>query len=231
MGEYTMVVSAADGSGAHSELVRNDFVVVSRLKNGILDSFARTKSYDSGIFEDVGTADWFSLNTALVYELGLMNGVDGEHFDPSGNVTLAQAVTLAARIHSAYNDKTIRTAKASELWYQPYVDYVKSNKLLAFEPGSYDGYISRAQFVSLLANSVKSADLQTISVIDDGAVPDVKMTDTYAEEIYRFYRAGVLTGSDTYGSFYPYAHISRAEAAAIITRIVCPEMRTPISLD
>ena len=231
VGEYTLVVSAADGSGAHSELARNDFAVVSKLKNGILDSFARTKSYESGIFEDVDTADWFSLNAALVYELGLMNGVDGDHFDPGGNVTLAQAVTLAARIHSTYNDKTIRAAKASELWYQPYVDYVKSNKLLPFEITDYDGYVSRAQFASLLANSVKSADLQTISVIADGAIPDVDMTDTYAEDIYRFYRAGVLTGSDAYGSFYPYAHISRAEAAAIITRIVCPEMRTSISLD
>ncbi len=231
VGEYTLVVSAADGSGAHSELARNDFVVVSNLKNGLIDSFARSKSYTGDTFEDVGTADWYNLNAALVYELGLMNGVDGQHFDPSGNVTIAQAVTLAARIHSTYNDKTVRTAKSSELWYQPYADYAKSNKLLPFEITDYDGYVSREQFASLLANSVKSADLQPISVIADNAIPDVKLTDTHAEAIYRFYRAGVLTGSDAYGSFYPYSHISRAEAAAIITRIVCPELRTPITLD
>ena len=231
VGAYILKISAADGSGAHSELLRQPFNVVSPLDDGILGSLDKCDTYADGRFEDVCSADWYSLNAALVYELGLMNGVDETHFDPSGSVTFAQAVTLAARIHSSYYDKTVRSAKSGEEWYQPYVDYASQNKLMPFDINDYSQLVSREQFVMLLAQVVSDVDLQPINILGDNAIPDVKSTDACAEAVYRFYRAGVLTGSDIYGTFYPYSHISRAEAAAIITRIVSPSLRATVQID
>lgn len=56
-----------------------------------------------GGFADVDAADWFAPYVDVCVEAGLMNGVGEGRFDPQGTVTLAQAVTLAARIHHIKN--------------------------------------------------------------------------------------------------------------------------------
>ncbi len=43
--------------------------------------------------------------------------------------------------------------------------------------------------------------------------------------ILRLYRAGVLSGSDALGTFHPDRPISRAETAAIVSRVAQPGRR------
>lgn len=57
----------------------------------------------AGGFTDVDAADWFAPYVDVCVKAGLMNGVGEGRFDPQGTVTLAQAVTLAARIHNIKN--------------------------------------------------------------------------------------------------------------------------------
>ena len=64
--------------------------------------------------------------------------------------------------------------------------------------------------------------------VADGAIPDVYRSDT---AIYQLYRAGVFTGSDMSGTFRPNASISRAEAAAVLVRMVDPNSRMRIELN
>lgn len=54
-------------------------------------------------FVDVVPGDWFAPYVDVCVEAGLMKGVGGGRFDPQGTVTLAQAATLAARIHHIKN--------------------------------------------------------------------------------------------------------------------------------
>lgn len=56
--------------------------------------------------------------------------------------------------------------------------------------------------------------------MDDGAIPDVDVTDTYGTEIYTLYRAGILVGNDAYGTFTPSTYITRGAVATIIARMV-----------
>lgn len=55
-------------------------------------------------------------------------------------------------------------------------------------------------------------------------------TESKYTAVYRLYRAGVLTGSDEYGTFNPGSGIVRSEAAAIISRTVEPALRKTFSL-
>jgi phosphoribosylamine-glycine ligase len=84
--------------------------------------------------------------------------------------------------------------------------------------------------MKILAESIDSVDLEAINIVDDGAIPDVDMSADYADAVYLLYRAGVLTGSDSMGTFAPKSVISRAEAAAVITRIIDPTLRTSVEL-
>jgi hypothetical protein len=55
--------------------------------------------------------------------------------------------------------------------------------------------------------------------------PDVTETDEYAAEIRMLYAAGVLCGNDEAGTFTGEREVTRAEAAAIITRMAQPSVR------
>ena len=58
----------------------------------------------------------------------------------------------------------------------------------------------------------------------------MKMNDTYASEIYTFYRAGILTGSDAQGTFNPDSSIKRSEVAAILIRMYDANARQAVTL-
>ena len=132
-----------------------------------------------------------------------------------------------------------------EAWYAPYVYYLYSRvwpegraiypqfPALAYEP-TYAPFIdaqtpiSRAKFVSYLFGALPESELQQLNDVQNGAIPDV----TYAEspETYLLYRAGVLTGNDSQGTFAPETYITRAHVAAIVGRMVDPSLRKTITL-
>ena len=99
-----------------------------------LSNFQKSNTYTPGQFADVPAGSWFAAGVQSAYELGLMTGTSGTAFDPSGNLTLAETVVLAARLHSIYaGDGASFTGGAT--WYQPYVDYAIQNGIMVQEPG------------------------------------------------------------------------------------------------
>ncbi len=228
-GNYVLKIEASDGSGASKVLVSKPFAVTSKIGNGLLEAFTKEKSYKDGIFTDVKKADWYRDNVALVFETGLMEGVGSKLFSPKGNVTVAEAITVASRIYSYYHGVEINTDGAS-IWYQPYVDFAAEQGIYTAATADLNKPATRAQLALMLARAVSSADLQQKNDIADNAIPDVKMTDEAAEEIYLLYRAGVLTGSDSKGSFLPNTFVARSETAAMITRIISPDLRMEVKI-
>ena len=71
------------------------------LAAGVNAAFERVNSYSNN-FSDVTDANWFYENVKTAYELGFMNGKSEGKFDPSGNVTVVEAVTMASRLHAKY---------------------------------------------------------------------------------------------------------------------------------
>ena len=61
-------------------------------------------------------------------------------------------------------------------------------------------------------------------------IPDVKTGDAFASDIYEFYRAGILTGSDAKGTFHPASSIKRSEVSAILVRMFDTASRQSITL-
>ena len=83
-----------------------------------LSNFQKSNTYTPGQFADVPAGSWYAAGVQSAYELGLMTGTSDTAFDPSGNLTLAETVVLAARLHSIYaGDGASFTGGAT--WYQP----------------------------------------------------------------------------------------------------------------
>lgn len=197
-----------------------------------LSNFEKTKNYTEGIFSDVSSEYWFSGNVASAYEYELMNGKGDGIFDPFAKMNIAETITIAVRIYYIYfNGVSIYFDDVEDgYWYDPYVNYASIQNIATDQYPDYTAPATRAQFAQILAASVDSADLEAINIVDDGAIPDVPMTADYADSVYLLYRAGVLSGSDELGTFMPDSTITRAEAAAIITRIIDPTLRKTIEL-
>ena len=64
------------------------------------------------------------------------------------------------------------------------------------------------------------------------SIPDMNSSEKDYSECLMLFRAGVLTGKDDQGNFYPAQNITRAEVAAMLNRIIDKTQRkafTPAS--
>lgn len=194
-----------------------------------LSNFQKMNSYQEGMFSDVRSTDWYCDNVKFAYEIGIMKGTSASTFNAKGNVTLAEAVTLAARLHSIYHTGTENFQQGTP-WYQCYVDYAKENGLIFGDYPNFTKEALRSDFACILSRAFPKEGLSKIN--DVGTIPDVSPDDpVYGKEVYPLYEAGILTGSGTDGKFNPGNPIRRSEAAAIISRMADESLRvktTPV---
>jgi|GEM_PF-1673538 len=194
---------------------------------GSMANFLQKNTYARGMFTDVDESKWYGFDgqkvIATVYEYGLMKGSGATTFNPLGNVTLAEAVAMAARVHKIYLTGDDTFIQGSP-WYQVYIDYALANGII--QGGDFSDYTkvaTRAQMAYIFANSLPITELTPQNTVN--SLPDVGSGTPYQAAIIALYKAGVLSGSDAAGTFKPFDPISRAEAAAIISRIAIESLR------
>lgn len=197
-----------------------------------LTNFEKWQDYSETAFVDVEPGAWYEENVSTVYEYGLMSGAGNGCFLPNNKISLAESIVIAVRIYSTYwyGYEANFDPVEDGAWYAPYVTYALEAGIFENEYPDYTTIATRAQFARILAASIDDVDLQPINLVEDGAIPDVDMNADYADAVYLLYRAGVLSGSDANGTFNPDSTISRAEVAAIVTRMVDPTLRKTIEL-
>ncbi len=194
----------------------------------------KQNEYAQGYFQDVYPNQWFTKNVASAYELGLMKGKSNRIFDPYGNVTLAEAITMACRIHSIYINgyENIPQTNGGK-WYQQYLDYAYQQDIIdwaSYHNANVGGNATRVQFAEIMAKCLPDEGFYAMNAVQDNAIPDMPVSDTSASFVYKLYRAGILSGSDVKGTFSPLSYITRAEAAAIISRVAESDNRVSFSL-
>lgn len=181
-----------------------------------LDNFTKTNTY-SNTFTDIPAGHWATSVIKTCYEYGLMNGTSANTFDPTGDLTIAQALVMACRVHEIYATGKSTLTNGSP-WYQPYVDYAIAKGIVAAgEFTEFNAKATRGEMAHIFCNALPASAIPEINYVE--YIPDVDETTPYADEIMLLYKAGILTGSDAFGTFRPDSNISRAEAAAIIARI------------
>ena len=195
-----------------------------------LKNFTKKNNYFKGVFLDVGVSGsaWYDENVKSVYQLGLMQG-DGGYFRPSDNITLAQAIAMAARLHNIYSGGSGKFSEGP-VWYSVYVNYAKKNGIITntdFDARAkgdqvYKRYATRGEMAYIFANAMPSDALPRINTVK--SIPDVFSSTRYRTQILRLYEAGIVEGSNGH-RFYPSNNVTRAEAAAIISRMAIKDLR------
>jgi len=191
--------------------------------------FEKTKEYQNN-FTDVEASQWYAEGIKTVYEYGLMDGVKADTFDTEGEVTVAQGITIAARLKSVYDGKDIPEAGAdSKNWYDKYVLYAIDNKIINKDNfKDFNRTLKSYEMVEIFANALPETVFPAINNITN--ILDVAEDNTYFKNVTLFYNAGILNGNDKYGSFYPTSTLTRKRMAVILSRIVDESQRVKFTL-
>ena len=214
-----------------SEKIRNSITCIDT--DSLTDSDTKfSTSTDYYGFLDADESAWYGSQQQgvikSVVQLGIMNGYTDGTFHPIGNITLSEAIKMAAVVHATCNNQSISfSASDGGKWYDAYLNYCVKNRIVSSdEYSSLDAYATRAQIAHIFAKA--TSDFAVVNDIDYDYIPDVSERSEYADEILALYRAGILTGDERTRAFRPSDTITRAEAAAIISRVALPTTRIKI---
>ena len=200
--------------------------------------FPPTQNYENQ-FVDITENDWFYQNVAALYNLGLTNGKnDTSHFDPFSEITIAEVITMAARLRSLYDLGESEFGASffrrdDQIWYEPYYEYLRYIGIIGTEFDEQPNTpATRAQVAHLIANVLPAElfesindDAVTVGYATGQYIRDVDDYTPYQQDIITLYRWGIVNGIDYIGSFAPNATILRSEAAAMFTRLVDSDLR------
>lgn len=180
-------------------------------------------------FSDVSPRQWYAVWVDLAYNLGLMQGVGDGAFAPGQTLTVAEVLRLAAVLESRSQKDNFHLQPVSGTpWYRSSVTYCEASGII--QPGQFDSYqrpITRAEMAQVFASTTQGRSLSQINSMSKvkAQIPDVNPEDFGADAIYALYAKGILRGTDGGLTFRPDSSLTRAEAAAIVSRMARPEQR------
>lgn len=177
-------------------------------------------------FSDVSDDAWYYPYVQTAYSFGIINGKSETIFDPNAGLTCAEAAKIAASIHrlNRYDDDGMEFQPTGENWYDTYVDYCYAAGILEdYVVFDWNKNATRAQMAYLFSRC--DTEPYYINEVPLTDIPDVDETTPFAYEILDLYNKGIAVGSNEYYAFYPDSEVKRSEAAALISRILCRDMR------
>ena len=167
---------------------------------------------------------WYYSDSQKVCDSCLMNGVSDTEFDPNGTLTRGMCATIlyrAAEEPAVNGGSTFADVKEGK-YYSGAVAWAENSGIVngktatAFDP---NGNITRAEFATMLYRYLDAEDL-ALPATREGAPADADSVAKFAKEaVDTMYRGEVVNGREN-GEFDPDDEITRAEAAAMITRLL-----------
>lgn len=230
----TTLYSGHSLTPSHQYLVaENSVASVTTTSNATVSTFGSVNTTGGifPVFSDVNEGSWYYNDVSYAVQRRLIDGRSPTIFDPESNLSICEAIKLAACMHQLYNEGEVTLSNGTPAWYDSYVSYALKNGLITHTYSNYDEKITRTEFVSIFYRAMPDSEYNAINEIADNAIPDVKVTDPNATAIYTLYRAGILNGNTPNGDFWPNDNIRRSEIAAIMTRMFESDARISITLN
>lgn len=184
-------------------------------------------------FSDLAADGWYRSYVESMLEKGYMNGMSQSEFEPNGNVTRAQLVTILYRMEGAPSVAGLGnpfTDVQMGSWYNDAVIWAAANGIVngtgtnTFSP---DANITREQLATILyrCNGGQWDPTDHLS-----SFADKNTISAYALDAMNWaVGAGILNGSGA--ELAPAASATRVQAAAMLTRYAENELIIPVPTD
>ena len=171
-------------------------------------------------FKDVRPEDWFYSNISLLASKGIVKGNPDGTFAPQDNVQVDAFIKMIV-VSLGYSS----IENTPGYWAQGFID--KAMELGIVKDGEFSVYtrtINRGEMARIIARALNE-DFQTDIEIYSKYIKDYgKLKEDIREYVLQAYSKGIITGNPD-GEFKPDKNATRAEAAAMITRLIEPELR------
>ena len=172
-------------------------------------------------FTDVKSGDWFNSFVGKICGAGWMTGKGNGVFDPNGNLSLAEVMVLASRLHADHTKNEIPTVSGA--WYMTYYSYCQNQGLLTglnIVEKDLNRAATRYEMVAILDRAAsKDKTCGRVNTVNNGFIPDVEESHPHGEVVYRWYRSGIVTG-DSNRNFNGSKNITRAEVSVILCQLL-----------
>lgn len=192
-------------------------------------------------FRDIGSHEWFYSYVMRGVGLGLIHGLTETSFAPDKNLSVAETITLAAQLHRLNSAGNTDIPATATVWYDNYRNYcleqgIIDEKYAGYSDKQMNAPTTRSEFVHIFYHAMPTDTYTVINEISDDAIPDLKMVDPYSDEIYAFYRAGILAGytgspDNAEHAFGPGTNIRRNEMAVILVHLVDADTRVTFTIE
>ena len=174
-------------------------------------------SYTSVSFADVPSGEWYYETVLAAVEAGIVAGNADGTFHPDGELTWAQAVTFAVRLDQYRRGARIYgAADQTSVWYDIYVDYARSEGIIAYVPENVNAVITRAEAALIFAEVL--GDAAKINTIPEDYFWDLYGSGEVGEAVRALAEAGIVNGMED-GSFGANRSFLRSQVAAITARM------------
>lgn len=198
-----------------------------------MSSFVKTREYSDSFTDLAGK--WSERYIVDLYEYGLVEGYSDNAVEPEARITLAEVITLAARINACYYERDISADAGREMehggdkWYTPYVDYALVYDIVDDSlVGHVEREATRGETALVFANALIPEQYEAVN--QEKTFFDVKPLDKYYNAVSLLTCAGIVTGYEDM-SFRPDAGVTRAEAMTMADRLVNKEQRVGYNTD
>lgn len=181
-------------------------------------------------FRDIPSTHWAYNDIMRSVELGLVQGTKAPDkngvgaFNPDGMMTVAQFITVVVR---AVEPGQEFDNGDSTLWYAgAWNEAVNLGILGKNDFGGLNGEmaskaITREEMAYVITNALDYMDEKPDQIVDVSRVPDLgKVSAAYRNEVLNVYSLGIICGVDNAGTFNPGGVLTRAQASAVMNRIL-----------
>jgi len=192
-------------------------------------------------FSDVPSTHWAYGSIQTMADMGIVGGVGGGKFDPNGKVSTAQFAAMIVRAFYA-DEQEGKTSNVDKWWAIP-MRIAYAHNIITDTPAGkshttdpFDGTeawdiaiveapMSRADMAMALVGTMEGQRVTMPSAAELDAtrakIADYNSIGTdYKEDVTIAYHLGLLKGVDSKGSFNPNGSLTRAEACAVLERMM-----------
>jgi len=224
MSDYITISSGSSGGGGSGGGGSRSSYALSGSNSGSIKAEVNEPDKQPDVpkakcFEDIEN-HWGKKYIEALYEAGMIKGVDEKTFAPERTITRAEFLTLLLRsqgkAETSYTG-VFEDVKAED-WFSGYVqtayDLEIISKNASFGPNIA---INREQMAKLLSFFIKKEETSELTFNDSDQIC-VNIKEAAAKVV----ASGVMLG-DEQNNFNPKANATRAEAAAVIYRLIYGE--------
>ena len=181
-------------------------------------------------FDDIQNS-WARDSILSLYMYGWMNGIDSDTFSPDAPMTRAQSAAILVRMLELSTDSgssySFDDCRGS--WAEKYIDTARKYGVISGIGGNLfapERAVTREEIAVMLNNILGYTSSSSGTVFSDLSAESNSWS---YDSINALSENGIITGY-TDGSFKPHMNVTRAEAAAMLTRIDIAQLISKTSL-